>query len=358
VADSLLPVVPAAAEPPAQEAARGKGGLSSWLLGRVDLLLRLGLLIIIIIAGVFFTLATIPQGENITQATYISAGNLQDIARQMAVIGVIAIGETFVIITAGIDLSVGSLLGMCGIMFALMSVAGWPIVLALLGVLAFALLIGLINGLLVSTAGVPPFIVTLGFLGILRGGAYLLSGGTNSALTPDASTPPLAQWAEGTYLGIPTLFLILAAVAIVSYIFLRFTRRGRYIYAQGSNPESARLAGINVRATLLTVYAISGLLAGVAGVMLTLRLNGANPNNGLSYELDAIAAAVLGGASLFGAKGTILGTFLGVLLVNMLAIGIDLVNVDPHLQQVIEGALLIVIVWLDQWRKRRLISAV
>jgi ribose/xylose/arabinose/galactoside ABC-type transport system permease subunit len=106
------------------------------------------------------------------------------------------------------------------------------------------------------------------------------------------------------------------------------------------------------------VYAISGLLAGVAGVMLTLRLNGANPNNGLSYELDAIAAAVLGGASLFGAKGSILGTFLGVLLVNMLAIGIDLVNVDPHLQQVIEGALLIMIVWLDQWRKRRLVSAV
>lgn len=337
--------------------AHGRSGVPTWLLGRLDLALRLGLLLIIIIAVIFFTISTIPQGENITQATFISAGNLQDIARQMAVIGVIAIGETFVIITAGIDLSVGSVLGICGVMFALESVSGWPIVLALVSVLLFAMIIGLVNGLLVSAAGVPPFIVTLGFLGILRGGAYLMSGGTNTALTPDASTPPIAQWAEATYLGVPTLFIILAVVGIVAFIFLRFTRRGRYIYAQGSNPEAARLSGINVRATLLTVYAISGLLAGVAGIMLTLRLNGANPNNGLSYELDAIAAAVLGGASLFGARGSIFGTFLGVLLINVLAIGIDLINIDPHVQQMIEGSLLILIVWIDQWRKRRLVAA-
>lgn len=357
MADSPLPVVPTTAGPAAQEAVRGQGGLSSWLLGRVDLALRLGLLLIIIIAAIFFTLNTIPQGENITQATFISVGNLQDIARQMAVIGVIAIGETFVIVTAGIDLSVGSVLGICGVMFALESVAGWPIALALVSVLIFAVVIGLLNGLLVSAAGVPPFIVTLGMLGILRGGAYLMSSGTNSALTPDASTPPLAEWAATTYLGVPTLFIVLAVIGVVAFIFLRFTRRGRYIYAQGSNPESARLSGINVRATLLTVYAISGVLAGVAGVMLTLRLNGANPNNGLSYELDAIAAAVLGGASLFGARGSIFGTFLGVLLINVLAVGIDLISIDPHVQQMIEGGLLIVIVWVDQWRKRRLLTA-
>ncbi|GAC1431899.1 MAG: ABC transporter permease [Chloroflexota bacterium] len=336
---------------------RGEGALSSWLLARIDLVLRLGLLLIIIIAAIFFTIDTIPQGANISQATFISGGNLQNIARQMAVVGVIAVGETFVIVTAGIDLSVGALLGICGVLFALQSVAGWPIALAMIIALAVALVIGLINGLLVSAAGIPPFIVTLGFLGILRGGAYLLSSGQNTALTPDASTPPAAQWAGSTYVGIPTLFVVLAVVGIVAQIFLRFTRRGRYIYAQGSNPEAARLAGVNVRATLLTVYALSGLLAGVAGIMLTLRLNGANPNNGLSYELDAIAAAVLGGASLFGAKGSIVGTFLGVVLINVLANGIDLINVDPHVQQVIEGALLIFIVWIDQWRKRRLVAA-
>ncbi len=333
------------------------GGLASWLAARIDLVLRLGLLLIILIAVIFFAVDTIPQGGSIAQATFISVGNLQDIGRQMAVVGVIAIGETFVIVTAGIDLSVGSVLGFCGVLFALQSVAGWPIGLAMVLALAFALVIGLVNGLLVSAAGVPPFIVTLGFLGILRGGAYLLSGGTNTALTADASTPPIAAWAANTYLGIPTLFIILAVVTVVAQIFLRYTRRGRYIYAQGSNPESTRLAGINVRATVLTVYAISGLLAGVAGIMLTLRLNGANPNNGLSYELDAIAAAVLGGASLFGAKGTIVGTFLGVVLINVLANGIDLINVDPHVQQVIEGILLIIIVWVDQWRKRRVAAA-
>lgn len=354
--DSLRPVVPSAAGPSPQETTRGKAGLSAWLLRRLDLVLRLGFLLIIIVAAVVFTLNTIPQDQNITQATFISLGNIQDIARQMAVIGVIAIGETFVIVTAGIDLSVGSVLGLCGVLFALESVAGWPIAVALLSVLVLATLIGVVNGLLVSVARVPPFIVTLGMLSILRGGSYLLTGGTNTALTPDASTPPLAQWAASTFLGIPTLFIVLAVVAIVAFIFLRFTRRGRYIYAQGSNPESARLAGINVRMTLLTVYAISGLLAGVAGVMLTLRLNGASPNNGLSYELDAIAAAVLGGASLFGARGSIFGTFLGVVLINVLATGTDLVGLDAHLQQMIEGGLLILIVWVDQWRKRRVNS--
>jgi ribose transport system permease protein len=336
---------------------RGAGGLSSWLLARIDLVLRLGLLLIIIIAAIFFTIDTIPQGANVTQSIFISSGSLQNIARQMAVVGVIAIGETFVIVTAGIDLSVGSVLGFCGVLFALQSVNGWPIGLAMVITLAVALVVGLFNGMLVSAAGVPPFIVTLGVLGILRGGAYLLSQGQNLALTPDASTPPIAQWAASSYLGVPTLFVIMFVVAVVAQIFLRYTRRGRYIYAQGSNPEGARLAGINVRATLLTVYAISGFLAGVAGVMLTLRLNGANPNNGLSYELDAISAAVLGGASLFGARGSILGTFLGVVLINELSVGIDLINVDAHMQQMIEGALLILIVWIDQWRKRRLVAA-
>ena len=353
MADSPLSAAPTTA----QEPTRAAGGLASWLAARIDLALRLGLLLIIIIAAIFFAIDTSPQGGNITQATFISGGNLQDIGRQMAVVGVIAIGETFVIVTAGIDLSVGSVLGFCGVLFALQSVAGWPIGLAMVVALVLATIIGLLNGLLVSAAGVPPFIVTLGALGILRGGAYLLSSGTNTALTADASTPPIAAWAASSYLGIPTLFIILAVVGIVAQIFLRYTRRGRYIYAQGSNPESTRLAGVNVRATVLTVYAISGLLAGVAGVMLTLRLNGANPNNGLSYELDAIAAAVLGGASRFGAKGTIFGTFLGVVLINVLANGIDLINVDPHVQQVIEGFLLIIIVWVDQWRKRRVSAA-
>lgn len=359
MAETSPSAVPAA-ETPTPEAARRQGQTrSAWLVARVDLILRLGLLGIIIIAAAIFTIRTIPSGQlsDIGQSTFISVGNLQDIGRQMAVVGVIAIGETFVIITAGIDLSVGSLLGFCGVIAANEFLAGWsePVVVA--AILLMALALGLVNGFLVSAAKIPPFIVTLGMLGVLRGAAYLAGNGLNAALSPTGGTIPFTLWVDGTLLGIPNIFAVLAVLGVIGSIFLRFTRRGRYIYALGSNPESARLTGINVRATTLTVYAISGVLAGVAGLLLTGRLGSANPNAGTSYELDAIAAAVLGGASLFGARGTIAGTFLGVLLVNMLANGIDLINIEPHVQQIVEGALLIVIVWVDQWRKRRISTA-
>jgi ribose transport system permease protein len=334
---------------------------SAWLVARVDLVLRLGLLGIILIAGAIFTLDTIPTGHlsDLSQSIFISSGNLEDIGRQMAVVGVIALGETFVIITAGIDLSVGSLLGLCGVLAAEAFLAGWPTAVVILTTLLFALAIGLINGLLVDIGKIPPFIVTLGMLGVLRGSAYLVTGGLNLALSPTGDPTPFTSWIENTNFDIPNIFIVFGLLAVGSAVFLRFTRRGRYIYALGSNPESARRAGINVRATILTVYALSGLLAGVAGLLLTGRLGTANPNAGTSYELDAISAAVLGGASLFGARGTILGTFLGVVLVNMLANGIDIDPhaIDPHMQQVVEGVLLIVIVWIDQWRKRRIVAA-
>lgn len=342
--------------PPAGDA--GKAAKPT-LVARVDLLLRLGLLGIIIVAAAIFTVKTIPSGniQDIGQATFTSGGNLQDIARQMAVVGLIAIGETLVIITAGIDLSVGSMLGLAGILSANAYIAGWSTWLILLMVIALSLVMGLFNGFLVSAARIPPFIVTLGMLGILRGVAYLAAGGLNAALPAAGDALSLNTWVGNAFIGIPNIFWVMLIVGAAMAVLLRFTRRGRYVYALGSNPEAARLAGINVRGTLLMVYAISAILAGVAGVLLTGRLDGANPNAGLGYELDAISAAVLGGASLFGARGTIVGTLLGVVLVNMLANGIDLVNLDPHVQQVIEGALLILIVWVDQWRKRRIASS-
>ena len=355
--DSTVSTIPAT-QPAAPQQSGGQEAASARLAARVDLVLRLGLLGIIIIAAAFFTIRTIPSGglANIGQSTFISIGNLQDIARQMAVVGVIAIGETFVIITAGIDLSVGSLLGLCGVIAANEFLGGWTTPEVVVTILLFSLAIGLLNGFLVDAAKIPAFIVTLGMLGILRGAAYLAGNGLNAALSPNGETSSFTNWVEGTPAGIPTIFIVLAVIGVIASIFLRFTRRGRYIYAQGSNPEAARLTGINVRMTVLTVYAISGVLAGIAGLLLTGRLGVANPNAGTSYELDAIAAAVLGGASLFGARGTIFGTFLGVLLVNMLANGIDLINIEPHMQQVIEGLLLIIIVWIDQWRKRRIAS--
>ncbi len=322
--------------PPAAQVVAGRESLDAWLAARADLVLRLGLFIIIVIAAVFFTLKTIQTGNlsDIRQATFVSTDNLQNIGRQMAVVGVIALGETFVIITAGIDLSVGSLLGLCGVLAANAMVDGWPAALVVFVILAFGLGIGLVNGTLVNVGGIPPFIVTLGMLGILRGIAYLTTSGLNVALplNPSGDAEPFAAWVDNTFLGLPNIFIVLAALAIVAGLFLRYTRRGRYIYSFGSNPEAARRSGINVRATILTVYAVSGVMAAVAGLLLTGRFGTANPNAGTSYELDAISAAVLGGASLFGARGSILGTFLGVVLVNMLANGIDLINIDPHMR--------------------------
>jgi ribose transport system permease protein len=359
VAASSPPEIPKA-EPLGVPVIGRRESIESWIATRADLVLRLGLFLIIIAFAIFFTLRTIPTGNlsDVGQATFISTDNLQNIGRQMAVVGVIALGETFVIITAGIDLSVGSLLGLSGVLAANAMVDGWPAAVAVVVILLFGLGIGLINGTLVHVGGIPPFIVTLGMLGILRGIAYLTTSGLNVAipLNPSGDPEPFAAWVDNSFLNIPDIFLVLAALAIVAGLILRFTRRGRYIYSYGSNPEAARRAGINVRVTILTVYAVSGVMAAVAGLLLTGRFGTANPNAGTSYELDAIAAAVLGGASLFGARGSIMGTFLGVVLVNMLANGIDLINIDPHMQQVIEGLLLISIVWLDQWRKRRLQS--
>ena len=324
-----------------------------WILARIDLLLRLGLVLIIVVEAIFFTLRTIPSGSlsDISSSTFISGSNLQNVGRQMAVNGVLAVGETFVIITAGIDLSVGSLVAVAGMIAAVSLADGWGIFPVVALVMGLSLLVGIINGLLVGVAKIPPFIATLGMLGVLRGACYLINPQSVSLSTPAGLN--FSNWVIDSFHGLPTIFLALLIIALIGGVFLRFTRRGRYIYALGSNPESARRVGINVLATLLTVYVISALLAGIGGLLLTGRLGGANPTNAVGYELDAIAPVVLGGGSLFGARGSIFGTMLGVVLVNVLSNGLDLINADPHVQQIVEGGLLIAIVWVDQWRKGR-----
>lgn len=300
--------------------------------------MRAGLIGIIVVLVIAFS---------VSAPGFLSLQNLDNNARQMAVVGILAVGETFVIITAGIDLAVGSLLGLAGIVVALTMAAGWSIVPAIALVVAIALAVGLLNGWLVSAAGLPPFIVTLGMLGILRGLTQILGSGQQVGY----DSPGLTAFAAGSLLGIPDLFWVLVLVCVVAAVVLHLTRRGRYMYAVGSNLESARRAGINISATLLTVYAVSALLAGVAGILITARQAQGDPNAGTGYELDAIAAAVLGGASLFGARGSIVGTFLGVLLVQTMTNGLNLLNFDPQVARMSEGALLIAFVFLDRWRK-------
>jgi ribose transport system permease protein len=300
--------------------------------------MRLGLVGIIVLLVVVFSA---------TASGFLTLQNLDNNARQMAVVGILAVAETFVIITAGIDLSVGSLLGFGGIIVALGLAHGWPIPGAVVLVLAVAAFVGLINGALINAAALPPFIVTLGMLGILRGLTQIFGSGQQVGY----DSPSFSNFAENSALGIPNIFWVFALICVLAAFVLHQTRRGRYMYAVGSNLESARRAGINVRATILTVYGISGLLAGVAGLLLTARQAQGDPNAGTGYELDAIAAAVLGGASLFGARGSIVGTFLGVVLVQILTNGLNLLNFDPQVARILEGALLILFVYLDRWRK-------
>jgi ribose transport system permease protein len=317
---------------------------------RWDLVLRLGLLGIIVVLAAYFSVKTAPSPLQFTSSIFLSVDNLQNIGRQTAVVGIIAVGETFVIITAGIDLSVGSALAITALVCARLLADGRPLIVAILVPLALGAGIGLFNGTLIDTQKLPPFIVTLGMLGILRGITNIMAGGLDITFTTSGFT----DFGINTTFGVPNLFLVLIGVGVIAAVVLHFSRLGRHIYALGSNYEGARLVGINVRSTTLIVYTISGFLAAAAGVLLTSRIGLGAPDSGTGYELDAISAAVLGGASLFGARGTIPGTLMGVLLVNMIANGINLLNVDSFFAQVVEGSLLIAVVWVDQWRKRKL----
>ncbi len=319
--------------------ARGQAASTRW-----DLVMRLGLLGIIALLVIVFSL---------TASGFLTLQNLDNNARQMAVVGILAVAETFVIITAGIDLSVGSLLGFGGILVALSLAHGLPIAGAIAIVLAVGTVVGVVNGGLINAAALPPFIVTLGMLGILRGLTQISGNGQQVAYNAATFT----NFAVNSTFGVPNIFWVFVVICLLSGFVLHQTRRGRYMYAVGSNLESARRAGINVGATILTVYGISGFLAAIAGILLTARQAQGDPNAGTGYELDAIAAAVLGGASLFGARGSMLGTFLGVLLVQILTNGLNLLNFDPQVARIAEGALLILFVYLDRWRKPKMAVA-
>jgi len=280
---------------------------------------------------------------------FLTGANLGNLARQVAVFGIIAVGQLLVIITAGIDLSVGSVLGLTGCITAELLVHGVPIVPAILGGLAAGAVIGTFNGVLVAYGKLPPFIVTLGMLGIARGAVLVLTDASTVQPLPES----FAKIANGSLLGLPNLLWMFVAVVVVTAFILRRTVFGRYIYAIGSNPESARLAGVPVTRVLVAVYAIAGLLAAVGGVLLTSRLNAGIPTGGTGYELNAIAACVIGGASLFGAKGGAYGAAAGALIVGTLNNGGNLLNIKTFYLQMIIGALILIAVAFDQYQGRR-----
>ncbi len=304
-----------------------------------DLMQTVGILpILILIVAIFGFVAP----------NFFTDANLLNIARQASINIVLAAGMTFIILTGGIDLSVGSMLGTTAVVAMAVSLmpglSGLAIPLALLAGLGM----GLFNGILVAYAGLPPFIVTLGTYTALRGAAYLLADGT-TIINSNISF----EWIGNAYLGpIPWLVIIAFAVIALCWFILRRTTLGVHIYAVGGNMQAARLTGIKVGAVLLFVYGMSGLLSGLGGVMSASRLYSANGNLGMGYELDAIAAVILGGTSFVGGIGTITGTLVGALIIATLNNGMTLMGVSYFWQLVIKGAVIIIAVMIDKYRTR------
>jgi ribose transport system permease protein len=285
---------------------------------------------------------------------FLSADNLFNIGSQTAVVAVIAIGMTLVIITAGIDLSVGSVAALSGVIgVMMMSQAGLPVPLAILGGTLVGATCGLVNGLLVSVAGLNPFIATLGMLTVARGLTFIFTNAVAVFGAPNS----FRLLGQGVIGPIPISILMIVLVAVAGYIVLSRTRLGRYAYAMGSNLEAARLSGIPIKRYLTSVYVISGALAGFGGMIAASRVNSGQPNFGIGLELDVIAAAVIGGASLFGGQGTVVGTLIGAFLVALIRNGSVLLDINTFYQQVIIGVVIWLAVIWDQYRRRRLAAA-
>lgn len=281
---------------------------------------------------------------------FLTPSNLMNIAVQTSIIAILAIGMTFVILTAGIDLSVGSVVALCGALAAGLAVRQelgtfMGIGLALLA----GAIVGLLNGLLIVKGKMPPFVATLSTLAIARGLTLVYTEGRPIAGIDDA----FIFLGNGEILGIAAPVVILVAVFALAYVVLRSTRFGNYVYATGGNEEVSRLAGIRTTWVTLSVYIISGFLAALGGVLLVARLWSAQPNAAVGLELDAIAAPVLGGVSLFGGVGNVSGTLVGAFILGILSNGLNLMGVPSFYQQVIKGVVLVLAVMLDLLTKRR-----
>jgi len=299
-----------------------------------------GVLAIILI--VFFAFLTIATDK------FLTVSNLSNLARQTSIVGIIAVGMTFVIIFAGIDLSVGSVLALGGIVGSMIMRADHSILLSILAAIAVGVVVGLVNGVIINDLKVTPFIATLGMMYIVRSLVLLITNASYISPLPKS----FVNFAADSYFFIPTLFLIWLIIVIVAYVVIKYTSLGRNIFAIGCNRECARLSGINIRKNTYIVYIIVAALASFAGVLTAGRLATGLPMAGVGYELQVIAAVVVGGGSLSGGEGTIIGTLLGALLIATIGNGGNLLGVNPQILNIIVGVLIIVSVYIDQLSKR------
>ncbi len=299
--------------------------------------------------GLPLALAAVIVALSLARPGFLSLANVVNLLRQISINGILAVGVTYVLLTGGVDLSLGSVVALAGVMAARFAHPGQyaAAVPVLIGV-ATGAACGALNGAVVARGRVAPFIVTLGMMTAARGMALLASGGRPISRLSAGFT----RIGGGDLAGVPEPILLFALVAVCSRLFLRNMRFGRYVYAVGGNENAAFASGVPVRWVKLGAYTICGALAGLAGVVLASRITTGQPNAGIGYELDAIAAVVIGGTSLNGGVGGVGGTILGALLMGVINNGLDLLNVSSYYQQVVKGLIIVGAVWLDRSKDR------
>lgn len=296
--------------------------------------------------GIYFVFIILLIILSIASPAFLSSRNLINLLRQTSIVGIVAAGMTFVIISGGIDLSVGSVMALSSVVACSLSnkVVAYPLAVALLIGLLIGIACGVFNGFVINKWKIAPFIATLSMMIIARGIILVYTNGDSVKNL----TPGYKFIGQGTVVGIPVPIIIFAAVVIISIYFMTSTRFGRYVYAIGGNENATIVSGVNVPYTKVIIYAISGLTSAIGGIVLSSRIATGQPTLGEGYELDAIAAVVIGGTSLSGAIGKVQGTLIGALLIGSLNNGLDMLNVSSYFQQIIKGAIIILAVLLDK----------
>jgi len=298
----------------------------------------------LIVIFIFFSVAS---------PNFLNYGNVTAILFSTVVIGTLALGTTFVIITGGIDLSIGTGMALCAVISGVLVVkAGLPVPLGVLGAVLFGGLIGLVNGLNIALLKIPPFIATLAMMLVAQGLALVISNSTPIYFNDAPSYSKISTGNLIPGLNLPNAVIVLAVLAVVSAVLLNRTILGRYTYSIGSNEEATALSGINTRKWKVLIYTLAGLFIGLAGVLISARLGSAQPATGQGYELQAIAAVVIGGTSLTGGKGSIVGTVIGALIISVLNNGLQIMSIPQEWQNVILGCVILIAVYADMARKR------
>lgn len=299
--------------------------------------------------GLPIALLVVCAGLSFATPNFLTAQNLIIVLRQISINGILAVGVTFVLLTGGVDLSLGSVLALSGVVAAHFAHPGdWPVVVPIAAGLIVGGSCGAANALVVTRGRVPSFIVTLGMMTVARGLALVASGGRPVSNL----SKPYCFIGGGDVAGVPVPVIILTFVACLAYVVLRHMRVGRHVYAVGGNEVAARASGLEVGRIKCFAYVICGAMAGLAGVVLAARITTGQPNAGIAYELDAIAAAVIGGTSLSGGVGGVGGTVLGTLLMGVINNGLDLLNVPSYYQQIVKGLIIVGAVWVDRGARR------